>query len=145
MVFQSAPEAVRYSSTGGGANRSCRVARSHRYAGAPLARTCARIFPGLIVPAIDNVHRALVRLERRVAVLQTIEAIRVFAAQHEGQLPTLLSDITDLPVPPDPMTGQPFQYTLSAGKALLVAPTPAGMSTNPQTTLRYELTIAPTK
>jgi hypothetical protein len=74
-----------------------------------------------------------------------VEAIRAYAAGHEGRLPTALTDITDLPVPQDPATGQPFHYALTGGKAMLIAPPPPGERASQLTTMRIELTMAPAK
>ncbi len=52
------------------------------------------------------------RLRRRLALLRCLEAIRMHAAAHEGQLPASLDDISIAPVPHDPATGLPFDYTL---------------------------------
>ena len=38
-------------------------------------------------------------IERRLAALRTIEAIRMFAASHDGKLPAALGDIKEVPVP----------------------------------------------
>jgi hypothetical protein len=53
---------------------------------------------------------ASARTDRRLAALQTIEAIRLHAARNAGKLPNRLVDIKAVPVPVDPMTGQLFDY-----------------------------------
>ena len=56
--------------------------------------------------------------DRRVKYLQTIEAIRDYAARHDGKLPTRL-DALDLPAPRDPLTEKPFLYELTGQEASL--------------------------
>jgi hypothetical protein len=56
-----------------------------------------------LLPAMQKVRRAQGRLEQRIALLRHVEAIRMYAAEHKGQLPEKLSDIT-LPLPVDPFT-----------------------------------------
>jgi hypothetical protein len=58
------------------------------------------------------------RSRRSVAILQTIEAIRMFAATT-GKLPVRLNDITAVIVPNDPSTNQPFSYELKQDVAVL--------------------------
>jgi hypothetical protein len=64
----------------------------------------------LLLPAFDAARRAEVRLSARLAVLQAIESLRLHAADHAGQLPESLADIKAVPVPNNPLTGQPFVY-----------------------------------
>lgn len=54
--------------------------------------------------------QAAARLDRDLAALRCLEAIRLYAASHNGKLPERLEDITEVPVPHNPLTGQPFQY-----------------------------------
>jgi len=97
---------------------------------------------GLLVPAANKARSASVRTERRIALLRTIEALRLYAAANEGKFPTKLSDLNLTPVPADPATSKPFEYELTKeGKALLTAPTPQGEKANPGNTLKYELTL----
>ena len=73
---------------------------------------------------------AQVRVDRRVAVLRTIEAIRLYASAHEGKLPESLGQITEVPVPDDPATGKPFEYHHD-GEAALLAADDAGLEYAP--------------
>jgi hypothetical protein len=82
---------------------------------------------GLLLPAVEAVLRADVRAARNIAVLQAIEAIRMHAADHGGQLPKSLAEITIVPVPNNPATGEPFPYRIDAsGAATLEVPTLEG-------------------
>ena len=73
----------------------------------------------LMVPAISKVMLTQIRLERKVAALRVIEAMRIHAANHGDQLPEQLDQITEVPVPLDPSTNQAFQYRREDGKAVL--------------------------
>ncbi len=94
-----------------------------------------------MIPAILKAAAAPVRLERRVAALRCVEAIRLYAAGHDGKLPGSLDKITEVPIPIDPMTGKAFAYRVSDDRATLSAPAPPGEQANPYNTLTYELTL----
>jgi hypothetical protein len=100
------------------------------------------ILATLLLPAVQKVFFAQARLERKIAALRCIEAIRLHAAAHDGNLPATLGDITEVPVPLDPVTGKAFDYKLEGAKATLSAPAPAGEPAGLANTLRYELTMA---
>jgi hypothetical protein len=97
------------------------------------------------LPAIQRVVAAPVRWERRVAALRCVEAIRMYAADHDGKLPESLDAITEVSIPIDPMTGKAFTYRASGDRATLAAPPPPGESANSLNTLHYELTFRRTK
>jgi hypothetical protein len=78
--------------------------------------------PRIFLPAIPKVIVANNRLDRKIAALRIIEALRLYAAGHDGQLPEKLSDITEVPVPLDPGTGKPFEYQREKDTATLIAP-----------------------
>ena len=89
-----------------------------------------------LVQSIDNVRSAQARTEQRLALLQHVEALRLYAVTHKDQLPRQLSEV-QLPLPVDPVSGQPFHYTLRAGTATLQgSPLPRGEW------IRYEITLA---
>jgi hypothetical protein len=87
-----------------------------------------------------RVRQGQARVERRIAALRVVEAVRLYAAAHDGKLPAALKDLP-VPVPTDPFTGRDFEYRLGDNKATLEGPTPAGEVSNLGNTLRYELTI----
>jgi hypothetical protein len=89
----------------------------------------------LILPALFAARTAVVHTDRRIAALRTIEAIRMYAAEHDGQLPERLDEITRVPVPIDPATNQPFRYQRTGDTAVL-----EGVSL-PNRPLRYEIQI----
>ena len=100
----------------------------------------ARLFLGFI-PAMFNVYAASVRLDRHIAALRCIEAIRLHAAANGGKLPAKLSDIKAVPVPTDPATGRPFVYRVQGDRVTLRdPPRPDGSPALP-TPLFYEITF----
>jgi hypothetical protein len=60
--------------------------------------------------------------QRKVQSLRVIEAVRHHLAKHGGKLPKTLDEIQDLSIPLDPLTGQPFQWTVDGQTAVLKAP-----------------------
>lgn len=84
-----------------------------------------------LAPAVEQIRLAHVRGERQFAAFQAIEAIRLHAAAHGGELPTNLDAITEAPVPLDPATGKPFGYALQGSSAALSAPMIPGAPTIP--------------
>ena len=54
--------------------------------------------------------QAAARLDLDLVALRCLEAIRLHAASDSGRLPERLEDITEVPVPHNPLTGQPFRY-----------------------------------
>jgi hypothetical protein len=93
----------------------------------------------VMIPAIESVYVVPVRLERRLCIAQYIEAIRLYAAGHEGALPASLEAITEVPLPDDPATGKPFAYKLDGSTATLSAPGPPGWEGIPQFKIDYVL------
>ncbi len=59
---------------------------------------------------------------RRVQMLRVIEAVRHYAAKHDGKLPEKLEDISDIPVPIDPLTEKPFVWKVEGFVATLGPP-----------------------
>ena len=95
----------------------------------------------MFMPAVENYLHARVLIDRRIAALQTVEALRLHAAASDGQLPRTLEAIEVVPVPPDPVTGQVFQYRLENGRAVLSGPPPAGLTPDQNNSFRFEITI----
>jgi len=91
------------------------------------------------LPALGRAYYLTARLERNIDILRCIEAVRMYAADHNGQLPGSLDDITKVPVPPDPLTGKMFSYKIVDGKAVIESIlTP---DDDPKDSSRYELTV----
>jgi hypothetical protein len=98
-----------------------------------------RLFKGL-VPALQKVRRAQSRLDQRIAMLRHVEALRMYAAEHDGKLPEKLSDCP-VPLPADPFTGKPFLYKAEGATAHLRGTPPPGERMNPGYNIHYEVTI----
>ena len=62
-----------------------------------------------LLPDIIKLRRAQGQLEQQIALLRHVEALRMYAAEHDGKLPAKLSDFS-VPLPIDPVTGKPFVY-----------------------------------
>lgn len=92
---------------------------------------------------IDTPEHLLFRpakLERKVALWRTIEALRHYAATHDGQFPANLDAVKDVPIPLDPLTGKSFAYERTGATAMLRAlPT----QLHPKEGMSYELKIKP--
>jgi hypothetical protein len=93
-----------------------------------------------LTPAILKVFDANVRIQRYVAAFRTAEAIRLYAANHDGKLPQALKDVTEVPLPVDPRTAKGFDefYKLDGDKGVLELPPPPGMP--PLLGRRFEFT-----
>ncbi len=93
-----------------------------------------------IMPMLGQVRRVGLRQERKIAALRVIEALRTFAASHQGALPKTLDEITEVPVPIDPATEKPFQYQSDGKTATLFSPL---IDNAPKTGVNYKITIRP--
>ena len=93
----------------------------------------------LLLPALDKTHQAVVRTDRKIALLRTIEAMRIHA-DHNGRWPKELVDIRLVPVPLDPLTNKSFQYELTEGIATITMPARKD-GTGPTTDNVYKLKL----
>jgi len=112
------------------------------YAARPLGESVDREilpFAMLLLPALQASQAAQVRLDREVASLRVIEALRMYAADHDGRLPARLEDIDQVPVPNNPATEKPFVYRLDGATAVLELPPADGLASG---NYRYEIQIA---
>jgi hypothetical protein len=115
------------------------LARQRKIERAPDA--AALPFARYLLPAHQKVFASQARLERRIAALRAVEALRLYAAAHDGKAPAALAEIKDVPVPPDPVTGQPFDYTASGDKLTLSGAPFPDEKPNKANTLNYEITL----
>jgi hypothetical protein len=92
------------------------------------------------LPHVITDRLAQARLERRVALLRQMEALRLYAAEHDGRLPESLQQI-QAPLPVDPFTGKPFAYRVDKATAQLCGPPPRGEESNSCFHIRYEVTM----
>src|SRR5262249_44728583 len=94
---------------------------------------------------LKNVSLAAARVDRRLAALRCVEAIRLYAAKHDGKLPATLADIKDLPVPNDPLTGKSLEYAIDGNKATLMLAKPQEEKPMPSEFLKYHITLKSAK
>ncbi len=92
------------------------------------------------LPDINGLRLARARLQCRLVLLRYIEALRLYAASHPGQLPARLADVP-VALPHDPFTGQPFQYHLEGKSAHLSSGLPRGKDARVGYNVHYEITI----
>jgi hypothetical protein len=100
--------------------------------GAVLARMWLRNLP--------LVTSKQARLERSLAALRVVEALRMYAAAHDGRLPDKLTDVTEAPLPADPGTGKPFEYSRDGDTAALLG-RPLPGDPLPNNGVRYRVTV----
>ena len=81
-----------------------------------------------------KLKQAQARFDQHLALLRCVEAIRMYAAEHDGKLPAKLGEIR-LPLPIDPATGKPFSYKIDGKTAYLHGDPLLGIQ------VRYEVTI----
>jgi uncharacterized protein (UPF0335 family) len=103
-----------------------------------------RLFHGSLDDGMDyvKVKQVQTRLEQRLALLRCVEALRLYAADHDGRLPVMLADVS-VPLPVDPVTGRPFSYKLEDKIGVLRGSPPAGMEKAPWYNCRYEVKMVP--
>jgi hypothetical protein len=73
----------------------------------------------ILLPALTRSAATFARADRMMAALTAVEAIRSYAAGHDGKLPEKLEDATETPVPDNPVTGKPFEYHVDGQVATL--------------------------
>lgn len=112
------------------------------YEGSRKAVEAARTGPlapfAALAPVLNKAVAAEARLQRRIAALRCIEAIRMFAADHDGALPKSLGEIKAVPIPVNPVDGTPFEYRVANGVASLSA---AAIDGIPESALRYDISL----
>ena len=89
----------------------------------------------ILLPAMQQVRQAEVRVQTEVNTLIVIEAIRHHLAT-KNELPESLDDL-ELPVRNNPYTDLPFQYELNGNTAVIEIPREAGSIRS----VRYEITL----
>jgi hypothetical protein len=99
-----------------------------------------------LLPAISAINKNRLRSIQQIDMLRVVEALRMYAAEH-GRWPEKLDDIKSVPIPNDPYTVKPFEYSLVEGTAKLSAPPNyrGGQYTGGSGEQRYELTLRPSK
>jgi hypothetical protein len=93
-----------------------------------------------LIPAVIKVRRAQSRLDQRIALLRHVEALRLYAAEHDGKLPAKLSDFS-VPLPNDPFSGKPFRYEVEGNTAHFRGSPPLGEPKKPYYNVHYQITV----
>ncbi len=87
----------------------------------------------------DRVRSISKRLDNSLNGLQCVEAIRHYAATHNGQLPENLSNISQIEVPKDAVGGKEFEYSRTSTGALIKSVMPEGGG--PKDVVHYEIVL----
>jgi hypothetical protein len=98
-----------------------------------------RQFEKQLKPAHDRMLHIANRMQNNLNVLQCVEAVRHYAATHEGQLPEKPGDITSLELPQDAFTGKAFEYRHTPKGAVVQSSMPEGG--DPVDITRYEVVV----
>ncbi len=84
------------------------------------------IATNLLLPAVLAAYTAEARCDQTIALLQTVEAIRMYGAAHDGRLPPSLDELP-VPAPLEPFTGKPIEYEFLGDRAVLSGHSLPGM------------------
>jgi hypothetical protein len=95
-----------------------------------------------LLPAVRQFQSASQRLNRRIAELRALEAVRAAAAARDGQLPDSLA-LPETPVPRNPCTGADFGYMRNGQHAVLKAD--ESPFSQPKLARVYDITLEPVK
>ena len=85
-----------------------------------ISESPARIYLALLLPAVQAAKSAYLRQEQSLDLLKITEAIRYYAAVHDGKLPESLEAIEELYIPKiNPMNGKPYTYRVEGNTAIV--------------------------
>ncbi len=93
-----------------------------------------------LLPHIVKLRRTQGQLEQQIALLRFVEALRLYAAEHDSKLPASLADIP-VPLPVDPVTGKPFDYAVEGATAHVRGSSIRGEGTDAGWNVHYEVTV----
>jgi hypothetical protein len=96
-------------------------------------------FEKQLKPAYDQVRKQMNHVDRKIVALQCIEALRLYAGAHDDKFPEKLADVTDIKIPADPVTKNPFSYKSTGSEAVLELEGTKG--SNGRDAVRYELKL----
>ncbi|MBN2182314.1 MAG: hypothetical protein JW715_10400 [Sedimentisphaerales bacterium] len=96
-------------------------------------------FDQQLKPAHDRTRRQMNLLDRKIAALQCIEALRLYAGTHDGKFPEKLSDVANVSIPVDTVTKKPFSYKSTGSEAVLELEATEG--SQGRDAVRYELKL----
>ncbi|HTU26116.1 MAG TPA: hypothetical protein VMF30_11995 [Pirellulales bacterium] len=94
----------------------------------------------LFFGASSDAARLVVLHERALGMLSTIEALRMYAAEHNAW-PQKLDDVTVVPIPLDAATEKPFEYSVDGDVARLGAPSVQHRPEVPMLAVQYQTTL----
>lgn len=80
----------------------------------------------VLLPAVRAARIAEARCDQSIALIQTVECLRMYAAANNNTLPKSLDDLA-VPAPIDPFTGQPVDYQLDGKQATITGHPLPGM------------------
>ncbi len=109
-------------------------------AGKPKPAGEPPLFADRLIEGVSSVYWKRGKLDQRIALLRHVEALRMYAAEHDGAFPAKLSDVS-VPLPEDPFTGKPFRYELTGGTAHIRGTPPGENQKDPLFNIHYEVTI----
>jgi hypothetical protein len=92
-----------------------------------------------LLPSLNLNRLRLAQVDRSIAALRVVEAVRAHAAENDGRLPDSLDDVKGVPLPLDPVSGKPFRFERTPDGALLQAPRVPAEQTSPSP--RFEISI----
>lgn len=94
----------------------------------------------VFVSLLPNLRAGKLReaqLDRRIAMLRIVEALRMHAHENGGELPKSLDQVKIVPIPINPVTGKDFEYHRDGNAAVLGAtPQPSKMEISYRITVR---------
>ena len=91
-------------------------------------------------PAYERVRQLSERSISEIGARECVEAIRHYAATHDGALPAQLSDIKGVDLPEDPVTNKPYTYRVKDGQAIVETGVPEGGSA--REAMRFDITVS---
>ncbi len=93
-----------------------------------------------LLPHIVKLRRTQGQLEQQIALLRHVEALRLYAAEHDGNVPAELSDIP-VPLPIDSVTGMPFDYAVEGATAHVRGRSIRGEKKDLESDVHYQVTV----
>jgi len=93
-----------------------------------------------LLPDFARLRRNQGLLEQELIFLRHVEALRLHAAKHAGQLPASLGEIT-VPLPNDPFTDRPLTYSPQGKAVQLSGGGPDTKNENPAPNLQFKISL----
>ena len=98
------------------------------------------LFADAFLPRMQGARRAQGRVDQLIGLLRHVEALCLYAAEHDGTLPAKLSHVP-MPLPVDPFSGKPFHYEVTGNTAHLRGTPPSGLEKELRFNMHYEVTL----